>query len=136
MALQNKFSVLTVKSINKLMEQLWVHHQALAQLMHKQIWFNHCPENFKLVYYRKYVDDIFGLFRSLDHLEKFKNYLNSKHKNIKLTYEKESSIQCLFLIFYYQDQRTVLKHLFTTNQLLVGYILTSTVSFTTNIKLV
>ena len=29
----------------------------------------------------------------------------------------------------------VLKHLFTTNQLLVGYILTLKVSFTTNIKL-
>ena len=49
---------------------------------------------------------------------------------------KKVTIDCLFWIFWYQDQRTVLKHLFTINQLLVGYILTSIVSFTTNIKLV
>ena len=45
------------------------------------------------------------------------------------------AIHCLFWIFWYQDQRTVSTYLFTTNQLLVGYILTSIVSFTTNIKL-
>ena len=53
---------------------------------HEQIWLNDCPEDFKPVYYRRYVDDIFALFRSLDHLEKLTNYLSSKHKNIKLTY--------------------------------------------------
>ena len=37
------------------------------------------------------MDDIFALFRSPDHLEKFTNYLNSKHKNIDFTYEKESN---------------------------------------------
>ena len=38
---------------------------------HEQIWLNDCPEDFKPVYYRRYVDDIFALFRSPDHLEKF-----------------------------------------------------------------
>ena len=38
---------------------------------HEEVWLNDCPEHFKLVYYRWYVDDIFSLFRSLDHLEKF-----------------------------------------------------------------
>ena len=42
------------------------------------------------------VDDIFALFRSPDHLEKFTNYLNSKH-NIKFTYEKESNNSLPFL---------------------------------------
>ena len=42
---------------------------------HEQIWFNDCPEDFKPVYYRSYVDDIFALSRLPDHLEKF--YLNS-----------------------------------------------------------
>ena len=46
---------------------------------HEQIWLNKCLDEFKPVYYRIYVDDIFILFRSPDHLEKFKNYLNSKH---------------------------------------------------------
>ena len=45
------------------------------------------------------VDDIFALFCSLDHLEKFTNYLNSKHKNIKLSREKESNSSQPFLDF-------------------------------------
>ena len=36
-------------------------------------------------------DDIFDLFYLPNHLEKFTNYLNSKHKNIKFIYEKECS---------------------------------------------
>ena len=40
---------------------------------HEQIWLNECPDEFKPVYYRRYVDDIFVLFRSPDHLEEFKN---------------------------------------------------------------
>ena len=35
---------------------------------HEQIWLNECPDEFKPVYYRRYVDDIFVLFRSPDHL--------------------------------------------------------------------
>ena len=64
---------------------------------HEQIWLNDCPEDFKSVYYRRYVDGIFALFGSPDHLEKFTNYLNSKHKNIKFTYEKESNNSLPFL---------------------------------------
>ena len=64
---------------------------------HEQIWLNDCPEDFKPVYYRRYVDDIFALFRSQDHLEKFTNYLNWKHKNIKFTDDKESNNSLPFL---------------------------------------
>ena len=64
---------------------------------HEQIWLNDCPEDFKPVYYQRYVDNIFALFRSPDHLEKFTNYLNSKYKNIKFTYEKESNDSLPFL---------------------------------------
>ena len=64
---------------------------------HEQIWLNDYPEDFKPVYYRRYVDDIFTLFRAPDHLEKFTNYLNLKHENVKLTYEKESNNPLPFL---------------------------------------
>ena len=64
---------------------------------HEQIWLNGFPEDFKPVYYRRYADNIFALFRSRDHLEKFTNYLNSKQKNIKFTYEKESNNSLRFL---------------------------------------
>ena len=64
---------------------------------HGQIWLNGCPDEFKPAYYRRYVDDIFVLFRSPDHLEKFKYYLNSKHRNIRFTCEKEHNNSMPFL---------------------------------------
>ena len=64
---------------------------------HEQIWLNECPEEFKPVYYRRYVDDIFVLFRSPDYLQKFKNYLNSRHRNISFTCEKEQNNSMHFL---------------------------------------
>ena len=49
------------------------------------------------LYYRKYVDDIFAIFRSPHHLDKFRNSLNSKHKNIKFFYEKQNNYSQSFL---------------------------------------
>ena len=66
---------------------------------HEQIWLNKCPDEFKPANYRRYVDDTFTLFRSPDHLEKFKNYLNSKHRNIRFTSEKERNISMPSLDF-------------------------------------
>ena len=64
---------------------------------HEQIWLNECPDEFKPAYYRRYVDDIFVLFRSPDHLEKFKKYLNFKHRSIRSTREKEHNNSMPFL---------------------------------------
>ena len=64
---------------------------------HLEIWLNDCPEDFKCVYYRRYVDEIFVLLRSPAHLEKFTIYLNSKHKHIKFTYDPESNNSLPFL---------------------------------------
>ena len=62
---------------------------ANAFLAHyEQIWLNNCPDEFKPVYYKRYVDDVFVLFQSLQHLEKFNEYLNTKHTNIKFTSKK------------------------------------------------
>ena len=38
---------------------------------------------------RRFVDDRYFLFRTKDYVEKFKNYLNNNHKNIKFTSEIE-----------------------------------------------
>ena len=50
---------------------------------HEKIWLQNCPSEFKLVIYRSYVDDTFLLFRLKHHIEKFRNYLNRQHKNIR-----------------------------------------------------
>ena len=48
-------------------------------------------------FYRRYVDDIFVLFDSIEKLEKFKEYLNSKHENINFTSEIEKDGKLPFL---------------------------------------
>ena len=48
-----------------------------------------CPHVLKSVFNRQYVDDIFVMF-SLNHAEKFKKYLSSKHLNINFLLEKEN----------------------------------------------
>ena len=49
-------------------------------------WLEQCPEEFKPVYYRRYVDDIFVLFRSQEHLIKFRDYFNKCHPNRNFTF--------------------------------------------------
>ena len=64
---------------------------------YEQIWLEDCPEQFKPKFYRRYVDDIFVLCNSLEQLEQFKNYLNSKHQNINFTSETEIDGRLPFL---------------------------------------
>ena len=53
---------------------------ANAFLAHyEQIRLNENPDQFKPVYYKRYVDDIFVLFRPTYHHEKFHEYLNTKY---------------------------------------------------------
>ena len=63
----------------------------------ENIWFKNCPSHFKPNVYRRFVDDTFLLFRSKDHVEKFRNYLNKQHKNIKCTSEIEENDLLSFL---------------------------------------
>ena len=63
----------------------------------ENIWLENCPSHFKPIVYRRFVDDTFLLFRSKDHVEKFKNYLNKQHKNIKFTSEIEENGLLSFL---------------------------------------
>ena len=61
---------------------------AKAILCHyERKWLNECPSQFKPVVYKRYVDDIFVLFKSKEHLKLFVNYMNSKHRNIKFIFK-------------------------------------------------
>ena len=64
---------------------------------HEKKWLNDCPNNFKPVFYKRYVDDIFVLFKKFEHVQVFVNYMNSKHKNISFSYETEKDGVTLFL---------------------------------------
>ena len=41
-------------------------------------WLWDCPNDFKPVFYRRYVDDIFALFSYPDHADRFNDYLSFK----------------------------------------------------------
>ena len=52
-------------------------------------WLEDCPEHFRPLLYRRYVDDILLVFRTEAHAKPFLEYLNSRHCNIKFTCESE-----------------------------------------------
>ena len=56
---------------------------------HEEKWLDDCPLDFRPLYYKRFVDDCFILFRNTEHIPKFQAYLNSKHENIKFTVEQE-----------------------------------------------
>ena len=63
----------------------------------EEIWLAKCPDKFKPVYYKRYMDDTFLLFSSKDHGKAFFRYLNSRHKNMSFTdnYEKDNKLEFL-----------------------------------------
>ena len=61
---------------------------------HETKWLNDCPEKFKPVFYKRYVDDIFVLFKRPEHVKPFVDYMNSKHKNINFSFETKKMNKC------------------------------------------
>ena len=52
-------------------------------------WLNSFPTELKHKFYKRYVDDIFVMFQSRNHIKKFVDYTNTKHLNIRFTFEIE-----------------------------------------------
>ena len=59
-------------------------------------WFRDCPNDLKPVSYRRYIDDIFVLFSTPDHADKFREYLPSKHPNINFFYRERGRLSFTF----------------------------------------
>ena len=49
---------------------------------YEKVWLASCPPNFAPIFYRRYVDDCFLLFRKPSHVDSFLRFLNSKHQSI------------------------------------------------------
>ena len=61
------------------------------------LFINQCPDTFKPLFYRRYVDDTFVLFKDRAHANSFLNHINSFHPNIKFTLELEQDKKLSFL---------------------------------------
>ena len=99
-------------------------------------WLDKCPAAFKPIYYRRYVDDIFVLFSSSDHVEKFKEYFSSNHRNINFSYEKENENNMSFLDILISRKNKKFVTNVIANPLLVEFILILKVLFHKLTKLV
>ena len=63
---------------------------------HERNWL-HNYFGTKPLFYRRYVDDIFCIFHNEEDAMLFFDYLNSRHRNIKFTFEKEENGKLPFL---------------------------------------
>ncbi len=64
---------------------------------HEKIWLANCPPEFSPVLYKRYVDDIFLLFKSESHIAQFERYMNQQHPSIEFTSEMQSDGSMSFL---------------------------------------
>ena len=65
---------------------------------HESNWLKHLPKDFKPVYYKRHVDDIYVLFNKLEHAQLFLEFINKNYKNqLRLTYFKK--MKSLSLVF-------------------------------------
>ena len=76
---------------------------------HESIWLDDCPLSYRPLFFKRYVDDIFVVFKSEGNLLRFKEYLNSKHPNISFTAETEIESKLPFLdVLVSKDDHNVL----------------------------
>ena len=72
-------------------------------------WLDNFPSHFRPIVYRRYVDDIFVLSSSKEHLLSFVDYMNKQHKCIKFTSETEKNNTFSFLDINITRQNNQLK---------------------------
>ena len=94
-------------------------------------WLRDCLNNFKPVFYKRYIDYIFILFSSPDHADQFREYLSSKHPYIKIFIEKEKDGRLPFFVKMINLQLTCIE-----KRPSVGSIPTSKVLYLKHIRLV
>ena len=63
-------------------------------LLHHQLEYK---RPYQTMFYKRYVDYIFVLFKRPEHVKPFVDYMNNKHKNINFSFETEKDKQMSFL---------------------------------------
>ena len=61
---------------------------------YEEQWLKSCPVQFKPIYFKRYVDDIFCLFQNEQQVNKFEKYLNSRHTSMNFSRVNEDN-RCL-----------------------------------------
>ena len=61
----------------------------------KTIWLKKCPKQFRLKYYKCFLDDTIVLFEIREDLQQFAEYMNKQHLNIIFSVEAEKNVKIL-----------------------------------------
>ena len=69
----------------------------LVLVYYEHKWLENCSLQFRPNYYRRYVDDIFLMFKSRDYVKSFLKHMNSQDPNIQFTCEEESNNKICYL---------------------------------------
>ena len=63
---------------------------------HETTWLKNYPKSFKVVYFKRHVDDLF-VFGKPEQVSRYVKYMNKRHKNIKFSFETEKDNSFSFL---------------------------------------
>ena len=81
-------------------------------------------KDWEIILYRRYVDDIICLFNTESDADKFYEFRNKQHPNIKFTFEKQQNNQISFLdILIKKPMVKTFLLLFFIKQQLLAYLL-------------
>ena len=69
----------------------------IVHCYHESNWLKDSPKDFKPVYYKRHVDDVFVLFNKPEHAQFFLKHINKKHKSMKFSIKTEISGYLSFL---------------------------------------
>ena len=75
---------------------------------HENIWLENY-KSFKIIFYRRYVDDTFCVFETEPDSLLFFDFINTRHPNMRFTMEKGWSIKYLFWMFSFITIHKVLQ---------------------------
>ena len=74
------------------------------QKKHEQTWIEEAT-NVKPIFHKRYVDETFAVFES--DADAFHSYLNTRHENIKFTFEKNKNKE--ISLFRYEYIQTIMR---------------------------
>ena len=110
---------------------------ALANLFlghHENNWLKDSKAD-KVLFYRRYVDDIFCMFKTENDYEGFFDFINNQHPNIRFTFEKEHDHVISFLDVLITATPSTFNLTTFYKKLILVYLRTLLVSHPLNTKL-
>ena len=90
---------------------------------HETTWLKNCPKSFKVVYFKRHVDDLYVFFEKPEQVSQFVKYMNKRNKNVKFLFETEKDNSFSFLDVKFVDKDINFQQVFSEKIRSVVYTL-------------